>query len=317
MKRPVAPAAQRESSSSVRRTLMQHREDAGNSLLRLLRTPLSSAMTILAIAAALLLPSLLFSLQSNFSLILAEFENNARLVLYLTETTDDARGMEVSENLLTYNDILSADFVSRTQALEEFSQAAGFSAIVADFGTNPLPSSIIVTPDLQSLEAVDRLAENLGAIEEVDLVQVDSLWLRRLGAIADLIRLAARMLGVIVALSLCFIVGNTLRMNIESRREEIKILKLIGGTHGYIARPFLYTGLFYGALGGAMAYILQLLIFLGFSNAVDEIAGLYGASFQLPLNSPTILAALILCGAIAGWFAAVIAGYRYINAINP
>jgi len=317
MSRQSAQASSQNTSSGFGRTAARHRKDAGASLKRMLRAPFSSALTILVIATALLLPSILFSMHSNLAFLLAQFENNARVVLYLSADTEDARGMEVSNNLLTYNDISSAEFVSREQALQDFSSASGFSDIVSDLGENPLPSSIVVTPDLESLAGIDRLAENLAAIPEVELVQVDSLWLRRLAAISDLISLAARMLGLIVVLSLCFIVGNSVRMLIENRREEIKIIKLIGGTHSYIARPFLYSGLFYGAFGGVLACLLQALIILCFSDSIGSIAALYSAEFQLPLSTPTNFFILTLSGAFTGWFAAVIAGLRYIGVINP
>ncbi|NKB34612.1 MAG: FtsX-like permease family protein [Pseudomonadales bacterium] len=313
----AAKTKSREKSSKFAKTMRNHRKDAGNSLYRLAKAPLSSCMTVLVIAAALLLPSLLFSLNSNLASLLAGFENNARIVLYLTAATEDARAMEVSESLLTYNDIDLAEFVSKEDALRDFSNAAGFTELLAGLDENPLPSTIVITPNMSSLDGLDSLAATLEAMPEVDLVQVDSLWLRRLAAISDLIGLIARTLGLIVILSLCFIVGNTVRLHIENRKEEIKVIKLVGGTHSYIARPFLYTGLFYGILGGILASILQASVFLGFSDAISVIATLYSNSFELPLLTPVTVIFLTISGGLVGWLAAVIAGYRHIGAINP
>ncbi len=307
----------RKNPSKFTKTLGNHRKDAVSSLVRMARSPLSSIMTIVVIAAALLLPSLLFSLNANISQLLAQFQNNARIVLYLSETTDDVRGREVSENLLAYNDIGSATFVSSEEALQDFSSAAGFTDIVAGLDENPLPASIVITPNLDALDRLDRLAETLEILPEVDLVQVDSQWLRRLAEISDLIELVARILGFIVILSLCFIVGNTVRLHIENRRDEIRIIKLVGGTHGYIARPFLYTGLFYGIIGGILAGLLQAAVFLSFSDSIATIASLYDSNFRLPLLTPGSLLSLALAGGFMGWIAAVVAGYRHIGAINP
>ena len=317
MPRQAAKVKSRKNPSKFTKTIRNHGKDALNSLLRMARTPLSSTMTIVVIAAALLLPSLLFSLNANISQLLAQFQNNARVVLYLNESTTDSRGIEVSESLLTLSDIDSAAFISSNEALQDFSSAAGFTDIVAELDKNPLPSSIVITPNLNAMEGLDQLAETLQAIPEVDLVQVDSQWLRRLAAISDLIELVARILGLIVVLSLCFIVGNTVRLHIENRRDEIRIIKLVGGTHSYIARPFLYTGFFYGIIGGILAGLLQAAVFLAFSDSIAIIARLYDSSFQLQLLTPVILISLALAGGLMGWIAAMIAAYRRIGAINP
>jgi cell division transport system permease protein len=279
-------------------------------------SPLSSTMTVIAIAGALLLPSLLFAFNTNITTLLAEFQNNARIVLYLTRDISDSQALEVSNNLLTSNAIDSADFISNEEALLSFSEAAGFSQIVADLEANPLPASIVITPNLAGLAGLDQLAVRLDQMPEVELVQVDSLWLRRLAAISELIVLAARALGLIVLLCLCFIIGNTVRSHIENRRDEIKIIKLVGGTHSYIARPFLYTGLFYGLLGGLLASLLQATIFLSFRDPLNEIFNLYDSSFTLPLLAPAMLITLAFSGALIGWLAAIISAYRYINAIS-
>jgi cell division transport system permease protein len=310
-------AKSRENPSALAKWWGNHRKDALNSLFRLLLSPLSSAMTVIVIAAALLLPSLLFSFNANITTLLEEFQNNARIILYLHSGTSSARGIEVGNSLLTYNDIDNAEFVSNEDALRSFSSAAGFSQVLADLETNPLPASIVITPNLAALEGLDQLAATLEQMPEVELVQVDSLWLRRLAAISDLINLAARVLGLIVLLSLCFIVGNTVRLHIENRRDEIKIIKLIGGTHSYIARPFLYTGLFYGLLGGILASLLQAAVFLSFRDSLNEIVSLYDSSFALPLLTVSTFIALAISGALIGWLAAIIAGYRHIGAISP
>jgi len=305
-----------ENPSNFTKLLRSHRKDARRSLARMFFSPLSSTMTVIAIAGALLLPSLLFAFNTNITTLLAEFQNNARIVLYLTRDISDSQALEVSNNLLTSNAIDSADFISNEEALLSFSEAAGFSQIVADLEANPLPASIVITPNLAGLAGLDQLAVRLDQMPEVELVQVDSLWLRRLAAISELIVLAARALGLIVLLCLCFIIGNTVRSHIENRRDEIKIIKLVGGTHSYIASPFLYTGLFYGLLGGLLASLLQATIFLSFRDPLNEIFNLYDSSFTLPLLAPAMLITLAFSGALIGWLAAIISAYRYINAIS-
>ena len=297
--------------------LASHRKDASRSLRRLLRTPWSSLMTVFVIAVALLLPVLLLLMNANLTVVLDQFQHSARITLYLASDVSESRGIEVSESLLTNDSIEAADYVSSSQALAEFSAASGFSDILDSLTSNPLPAAIIVRPGQTGPAAIDELAGGLRALPEVELVELDSQWLRRLQAISDLLSVIARMLGVLVAVGLCFIVGNTIKLNIDNRRDEIRVMKLVGGDNAFIARPFLYCGWLYGIFGGLLACLLLWLVMWGLSAPLAELSRLYGGDFRLQGPGPLNLLFLAACGGLIGWFAALLASFRYIAAINP
>ena len=151
----------------------------------------------------------------------------------------------------------------------------------------------------------------------VALVQLDSVWLRRLAAISELLDVMTRGLGLVVIVGLCFIVGNTIRQGVENREDEIRFIKLVGGTNGFIARPFLYAGFLYGLFGGLVACGLQAAVVVSFSSSLQDLAGLYDASFEpagLGLGSRFVLVAT---GASVGWLAALITSRRHIAVISP
>ena len=223
-----------------------HRRIAKGSAIRLLQTPASSLVTLFVFAVALLLPALLFSLNSNLASLLAGFQDSAQITLYLQDSVSEAEGQEVSDDLLTRGDIADAYYISPSQALDVFGASNGLEDLLSEMTANPLPGAIVLTPFDVSSAAADELARQLQELPQVDVVRVDSLWLQRLAAISNLVNAIGSVLAVIVIFGLFFVVGNTIKLAIENRKAEILVIKLVGGSDMYAARPFLHTGLLSG-----------------------------------------------------------------------
>ncbi|PCI76574.1 MAG: cell division protein [SAR86 cluster bacterium] len=318
---PDQPRARRntraEQTESFANRVKLHRRIARGSASRLLETPASSLVTLFVVAVALLLPALLFGLNSNLASLLAGFQDSAQVTLYLQDGVSEVDGQEVSESLLTRIDIEDAYYVSPSQALEEFSAASGLEDLLQEMATNPLPGAIVLTPADVSPAAVDELARQLQELPQVDVVQVDSLWLQRLAAISNLVSAIGSVLAVIVILGLFFVVGNTIKLAIENRKAEIRVIKLVGGSDMYAARPFLYTGLLYGLGGGILATLLQGLVLTTFNSNLEVLMQLYESDFQLRGFGFRSALLIVVAGAAIGWAAALMASLRHIRAINP
>ena len=294
-----------------------HRRIARGSAIRLLQTPASSLVTLFVVAVALLLPALLFGLNSNLASLLAGFQDSAQVTLYLQDSVSEVDGQKVSDDLLTRNALMNAYYVSPSQALDEFSASSGLEDLLIEMTANLLPGAIALSPSNVSSSAVDELARQLQELSLVDVVQVDSLWLQRLTAISNMVNAIGIVLAVIVILGLFFVVGNTIKLAIENRKAEILVIKLVGGGDMYAARPFLYTGLLYGLGGGILATLLQGIVLATFNSNLEVLMRLYESDFQLRgfglMNSLLI----IVAGAAIGWTAALMASLRHIRAINP
>ena len=306
-----------EQSESFVDLLKLHRRIARGSASRLLQTPASSLVTLFVVAVALLLPALLFGLNSNLASLLAGFQDSAQVTLYLQDGVSEADGQDVSDNLLTRSDIEGAYYVSPTQALDEFGAASGLEDLLIEMTANPLPGAIVLTPADVSPAAVDELARQLQEMPHVDVVQVDSLWLQRLAAISNLVSAIGSVLAVIVILGLFFVVGNTIKLAIESRKAEILVIKLVGVSDMYAARPFLYTGLLYGLGGGILATLLQGIVLTTFNSNLEVLMQLYESDFQLRGFGFMSALLIVIAGAAIGWAAALMASLRHIRAINP
>ena len=294
-----------------------HKLIAKSSCRRLLASPVSSLMTSLVIAIALLLPALLNGLGNNLSLVLDEFQSSAQIMLYLHDTISEEEGLKVSEDLLTDADIGQTAYISKADALLDFSASSGFGELLQSLASNPLPASIIVIPESTSPAAVGTLSEQLQEMPEVELVQLDSIWLTRLNSLSILIDEVTFALGLIISLAVVFVVGNTIKLAIESRRDEIRVIKLVGGTNSFAARPFLYAGLLYGLAGGLIACLLQALVLSGFNNALAELLSLYDSNFQLRGLDWVNSILMILAGAVLGWLGAFLSSIQHLLSINP
>jgi len=308
------PAEQSESFGDL---VKLHRRIARGSAIRLLQTPASSLVTLFVVAVALLLPALLFGLNSNLASLLAGFQDSAQVTLYLQDNVSEADGKEVSDDLLTRSDIKDAYYVSPSQALDEFSASNGLEDLLIEMTANPLPGAIVLTPFDVSLSAADELARQLEELSQVDVVQVDSIWLQRLAAISNLVNAIGSVLAVIVILGLFFVVGNTIKLAIENRKAEILVIKLVGGSDMYAARPFLYTGLLYGLCGGILATLLQGIVLAAFNSNLEVLMRLYESDFQLRGFGLMSSQLIIVAGAAIGWTAALVASLRHIRAISP
>lgn len=309
------------SPGSALRIFAPHREDLLASWQRMRQAPLSTLMTVTVIAVALLMPACLALVNTNLQDIVSEFRGSARITVYLEAGMADANATEVSTNLQARPDIQSADYVSSQSALQEFAAATGLGEVLAALPENPLPAAIVITPMPTEPEAIAALAADLRQLPGAQAVQLDEAWIRRVDALATTVGLLARSLGLLIAVGVCFIIGNTVRATVESRRDEIRVIKLVGGSDSFIARPLLYTGLLQGAAGGLLAALLLALLSWGASGALQGLNPPAGASAEpvLNLHGPGLagMATLLAAGALLGWIAALGASWRYIRAVSP
>lgn len=307
----------RPQTSALEKLLWQHRVVARDSLQRLLRSPLATAVTVAVIAIALLLPALLLLFQQNLGSGIAELDRSARISVYLEAGLSDAEVQEVGNHLQTWDGLLSVELISSSQALAAFSENAGLGEVLTSLAENPLPATLLLVPDSADLQQLEALQAELEALPEVAVVELDRAWIARLQAIRNVVSVLGQALLIFVLLGLFAIIGNTIRLAIENRRQEIRVQKLVGATDGYIARPFLYTGFLLGSAGGVTACLLLLMLWLLLGASSRELAALYNSGFELSSLSPLSALGLVLLGGGTGWVSALISSYRNIAAIDP
>ena len=309
--RSGARAQQTRFSSRLRAWGRHHRAMALDSLFRLVRYPLGNLLTMLAIAIALVLPAALWLTLDSAKLLDAELDESASLTVYLDMGIDAAQAARIEEAVSADGGVAQTRMISPEQGMADFQQSLGIDDTLAGLDDNPLPASIVISPQDVEPAAMAELAERLEGVTGIDEVRVDLAWVERLRHLAALGRRVALALGVLFGFGVLLVVGNTIRLAVESRRREIEVVMLIGATHAFVRRPFLYSGAWYGAGGGLLALGLLALGNHWLSLPVAALAASYGASFTLPQLDVTGSTILLSCSILLGWLGAWLAVTRH------
>lgn len=286
--------------------------------MRVLDNPGSSLLTWLVIGIALALPVGLNVALDNVSQVSAGWESPAQISLFLQDGVNDASLKKLEKELSARKDIRETRVISREQALEEFRTLSGFADVLASLKENPLPDLVLVTPAAALDEpAVAALRDELQSHAEVAEAVLDMQWLQRLNSLMDLGRRLVMAVGGMLVIGVLLILGNTIRLGIESRRDEIVITKLVGGSNGFVRRPFLYTGLWYGVGGGALAALLVSAALWFLEKPIGELALLYESAFQLRGLGIMGGLNLVIIGGLLGLAGAWLAVSRHLVHIEP
>ncbi|MBD3669886.1 MAG: ABC transporter permease [Gammaproteobacteria bacterium] len=305
--------------SGLRGYFTLHLSMSIQSLGRLVRSPFATLMTAAVIGIALALPTGLHVLLDNLQRAGGDWDGAAQVSLFLKPHVDEDRALALADRLRQRGDILSVHYISPDQALEEFQSQSGFGEVLESLSQNPLPGVLVLQPRLAT-DKPDRaeiLMTNLERLPEVELAQLDMQWLKRLFAILDTVERGVMIVAILLGVAVLLIVGNTIRLAIENRRDEILITKLIGATNAFIRRPFLYYGIWYGLFGGLLALILVDTSIILLQEPVARLTGLYGSNYRLGLLdlelSATVIGGGILLGLLGSW----IAVGRHLSRIEP
>ena len=303
--------------SFIYRYLSLHYKNLVDALTRITEQPLGNLMTIVVIGIALALPAGLRVMVSNISTMSDSWDAAADFTIYLEMTVDETRANELARNIEQRTDVRRAILIDRAQALVEFQNYSGFGEALETLQVNPLPHALIISPTGGSTSDVSELAMALEGMEETALVQLDTAWVKRLRSILELALRVVDIVTVLLGFGVIIVIGNTIRLEINNRQDEIEVIKLVGGSNGYVRRPFLYSGFWYGFRGGIVA-ILTIWGVLGLVNSpARALAELYDSSYRLiGLNFMETLM-LLGTGGILGWAGAAIATARHLRDADP
>jgi cell division transport system permease protein len=283
-----------------------------------LEQPWASLLTWLVIGIALALPVGLNVALDNAQAVSADWDSPAQISLFLKTDVSATAAQQLEQVLADNQAIARTVLVPRDAALQEFRELSGFSDVLSSLDENPLPHLILVSPDTKlQLEAVLALRAELLARPQVEQAVLDMEWLQRLNSVMALSRRIVLSVGVMLVLGVALILGNTIRLAIESRRQEIVIVKLVGGSNAFVRRPFLYTGLWYGVGGGIIAAMLVALALWALEGPTSQLAGLYQSEFALQGLGVMGGLNLVILGGVLGLIGAALAVSRHLRHIEP
>jgi len=297
----------------------RHLQALLGSLGRLARSPLSTLLTLLVIALALALPTSLRLFVSNAQLATGNFANAVDLSVYLKTDVPLAKAQQLAQAAGQRADVAAVTVIAADKGLEDFRTYSGFGEALQALKENPLPHVLHVRPKAEdsSAAALESLRRYFGAWPEVDLVQVDSEWVMRFNAILEVLRRLLLIAAALLGLGVLAVIGNTIRLEIQGRRAEIEVTKLVGGSNSFVRRPFLYTGVLYGLGGALLAWGIVAIAVAVLGDPVATLARLYGSRYVLRGPSRDDIGILLGAGAALGWLGAWISAARHLRSIEP
>lgn len=314
-----AGRASRETRGSLGTWLSRHAQSLIGSLGRLAGHPLNTGMTMAVIGIALALPVLLHLSVTNVRALSGQWRDTVELSVYLEHGRSEAEARAVASALEARDDVADTAVVLADDALAEFRAGSGFGPALDTLTENPLPHLVSVRPEpaVADAESMDRIANAASALAGVAEVRADADWVRRLHAMLDVGRRLVALAVAVLAVAILLIVGNTIRLDIQNRSQEIEVQKLVGASNAFIRRPFLYSGAWYGLGGGLIALVIVQAALWGLSGPVGRLAGLYDSSFRLTGLEPGDALLVVAGGAALGWLGSGIAAARNMRRIEP
>jgi cell division transport system permease protein len=306
-------------SNRLRAYFSHHLRVSLASLGRLYAQPIATLMTTTVIAIALALPVGLYIGLANIGQVSTGWDGSTQISLFLHTHVNEAEAKKLQSKLEKHKDIKKVELIDKEKGLQQFKEISGFGDALKYLDDNPLPIVLVVHPRILSNQPdrTTKLVNDLGKNKLVEVAQLDVQWVKRLYTFIEIANRSIWVISSMLAIAVLLVVGNTIRLDIQNRREEIEVSKLIGASDAFIRRPFLYTGFWYGIIGGVLAWIITLLSMLMMENPIHKLALLYHSDFRLTgLGAGnTLLLIIISCalGLIGSW----IAVSRHLKDIEP
>ncbi|MEP6484586.1 MAG: permease-like cell division protein FtsX, partial [Rudaea sp.] len=278
-----------------------------------------TTLTLAVLSLALAFPLLFWLLLDNAKGFSGNIDDARSISVFLKPIVDASAAKLMAEKLRARSEIAQVVLKSPEQGLEEFRNQSGFADALKVLHYNPLPAVLVVSPRAAVADS-DPSAALVAELERdpvVDLVQYDAQWRQRLNAILRLAQRGAGVLAVLLALAALLVVGNTVRLDIQSRADEIAVMQMLGADNGFVRRPFLYIGFWYGAFAGVASLILIGIVEAVLAAPLAALTSSYDHRFDVHGMSIATMALVLLGSALLGWFGAWIAASRHIALGQP
>ncbi len=298
--------------------LLVHKLAMNNGFERFLKGRLGSVMTVFVIGFALTLPAALQVVVKNAEQFAPIMESSTQITLFIEKDVSLQDVTTLAKEIKLREEVSETSFISPDEALKEFQRDTEIGDALNHLSDNPLPPVILVTVDSQFLgkDNINRILQELSMLPLVKIAQADLHWLERLLGIINLIKQAALLMTIFLIIAVIMVVGNTIRLMSQSYKDEIEISKLVGATDGFVRRPFIYSGMFYGFFGGIISIIFTVFSTSYLQSHVANLAELYASSFMLHGLSFIDSVTLIITGTLLGFGGSWIAVSRYLHELN-
>ena len=304
---------------------LRHLQVFFETLGRLSKSPLPTAMTVMVIGIALSLPLILYKVTTSLDQITKSWRGSPEISVFLNKADLAVKNQDVDEGAIEFGQALLANpaiddvqYISPAEAIIEFRESSGVASILGGLDDNPLPPLLVVFPDSQiSIEDIEILVQELQAHPLVDEANFDQLWIERLRSIVELFSSGVVILSILMSVGVLLIISDTVRINISNRKTEIEIINQVGGTNAFVRRPFLYHGAIQALLGAVTAVIVSSVTLYLLKGPVQKLAALYESQFEIGWYSFEVIASVLVLTVSLGILAAFFTVNQYLRDLKP
>jgi cell division transport system permease protein len=313
-KTDAAAAAARTRPRRIAAWREQHAWCQSASLRRLAARPLGTLLTVAVIGLALALPLVFWLVLGNVQRLAGALGETQAISVFMQPDASADAVQAAAAKLRGRSDVVGVTVKTPQQGLAELGSMQGFSDALQSLHYNPLPYVLVVQPQPRASPGqAATLVATLRGLDGVDLVQDDGAWRQRLDALVGVGNRAVLLLAALLGLAALLVVGNSVRLDIQGRADEIAVLTLVGASRAFVRRPYVYAGAFYGLLGGALAVGLAVLLELALAQPVARLAASYGGRLHFGGLPWWQLLAVPLLAAALGWLGARMVSARLLR----
>ncbi|MBF4987237.1 permease-like cell division protein FtsX [Methylophilus sp. 14] len=268
---------------------------------------LNTVTICMVIGITVTLPGLLFVALDNLQDMSRSIKQDAQISAFLKPSVNANLIQRLINDVEALPQVKEVRYVPKEEAIKQLGAQFVQKDLLVDLPQNPLPDALFITlTDTQpaSVKPVQDLLQKRGEVEEL---VIDSVWIERLHSMLVLGKRIAIIFASLLGIAMITVISNTVRMQVLTHEAEIEVSRLIGATHSFIRRPFLYMGGAYGLGGGLIAVALLFAIVWNLKQPVQLLANNYQSNFQLVFHLFNVGGLMLVVTTTIGWIAAFIA----------
>lgn len=283
---------------------------------RMQANTLSSLLICLVIAVAMCLPGLFYLGVDNLSKLTNQIQDETEISLFLKLDVNADTIADINKLLSKNNAIKNHRFVSKDEAWKDLQAKSDADSGIKQLNKNPLPDAFFIQAKSINPEELETLKNELQNIPGVEHALLNSDWAKRLSSLLQLGKDIIFFIAILLTIALLVIIGNTVRMQILTQKDEIEVSRLMGATNSFIRIPFLYAGVLYGLFGGMLAILIITGVIAVFNYSISKISQLYSSDFSLSLFDSHLFLSILGFAILIGWLGSYLAVTRSIASLK-
>ncbi|MEZ4753266.1 MAG: permease-like cell division protein FtsX [Bdellovibrionota bacterium] len=278
-------------------------------------SPLSSVVTLATIALSLFLVGLLLIIFVNVESAASSARSTLAVRIYFEDSASENYMREIASELSKQGEVEDVTIISKKDALAEFKDSLGDEASLLEGldEINPLPASVDVKikPEFSSTSVFENIKSKFSKRPDIEKVDYNRGVVSRLNQAIDSFKTVSFILILLVLAVIAFVVSNTIILSVYARKDEIEIMRLVGGSSSYVRAPYLIEGLIFGFLGSLLGLFLILVVYLWSAAFLSELSILQAASVDLQFLPFLQILLLVIMGLLVGLFGSFVAVRRF------